>query len=76
MRLEPEQRRNVIVIAAHRVATDKGLVGVTHGSVSKRCTVKTSTNTVRHYFNTRSDLWRAVIAHDAAFEDQGRELGL
>lgn len=76
MRLEPQQRRTVIITAAVRVARDGQLSDVTHGAVAKRCTVKTSAATVRHYFPDRSQLWRAVIDADERFALQGKELGL
>lgn len=76
MRLQPDQRRSVIITAAIRVAHSEGLPAVNHGSVAKRCTVKTSSHTVRHYFDTQADLWRAVVAADAAFTEAAKELGL
>jgi DNA-binding transcriptional regulator YbjK len=67
----------VIITAACRVAKDKGLAHVNHGSVAKRCTVETSVHTVRHYFDTQRDLWSAVIeAVPGQYDEQGRELGL
>lgn len=77
MRLEPDQRRAVITTAALRIARDKNkLTDVTHGSVAKRCTVATSEKTVRHYFQTRRDLWLAVVKADKSFVDQLEELGI
>ena len=76
MRLEPNQRRAVIITAAVRVARDGCLADVTHGAVAKRCTVPTSTKTVKHYFGQRGDLWVAVVEADASFADQGKELGV
>lgn len=76
MRLQPDSRRAVIITAAVRVARDKGLASVTHGSVATRCTVATSTHTVRHYFDTQVCLWRAVVEAHPEFAEQGRELGI
>lgn len=60
MRLTPDQRRKVIVTAATRIATEKGIAAVTHGAVAKRCSVPTSEKTVRHYFGNRDVLWSAL----------------
>ena len=76
MRLEPEQRRAVIITAAVRIAREAGLCKVTHGDVAKRCTVQTSTALVRHYFPERAAMWTAVIVAAPELADQGRELGL
>ena len=76
MRLEPDQRRAVIITAAVRIAKESGLAKVTHGDVAKRCTVATSTALVRHYFPERASMWAAVIAAAPEMADQGRELGL
>lgn len=76
MRLEPDQRRSVIITAALRVARDSGLVHVNHSTVSARCVTYTSPKTVKHYFRSRNDLWRAVLDADDTFEGQARELGL
>jgi len=78
MRLSSEQRRAVIVTSACRIATSRGLWAVTHGSVAARCTVPTSLNTVRHYFATKDDLWRAVLVEESeheALHQQAREMG-
>lgn len=76
MRLEPDQRRAVIITAAVRIARDSGLHAVNHSTVATRCVVLTSKETVKHYFPTRGDLWRAVVGADGSFGDAGRELGL
>ena len=76
MRLTPDQRRAVIITAALRIARDGHLSDVTHGTVAKRCTVHTSTATVKRYFGDRAALWRAVIDADERLALQGRELGL
>lgn len=76
MRLKPDQRRTVIITAAVREAREKGLAGVTHGSVAKRCVMQTSVHTVRHYFDTQTLLWVAVIEAAPDLAEQGKELGL
>lgn len=68
VRLNEEQRRNVITTAALRIARDNGIWAVTHETVAKRCTVVTSPHTVKHYFPRKEDLWEAAIAAD----DSGR----
>jgi DNA-binding transcriptional regulator YbjK len=79
MRLQPEQRRAMIVTAASRIAREGGLVAVTHGDVAKRCSTATSAATVKHYFPERRLLWLAVIAacpDDEGLQSDGREIGL
>lgn len=77
MRLKPDQRESVILTAAIRVARDSGLMGVNHGSVAKRCSLPTSEKTVRHYFNDRDALWRAVVmACPGEFDAAAGEVGL
>jgi DNA-binding transcriptional regulator YbjK len=63
-KLTNEQRRAVIITAALRLAADTGLWAVAHSTVAKRCVVPTSTATVKHYFATKTDLWRVVIEAD------------
>lgn len=75
-RLTPTARRSLIVTAAIRFARAHGLVKVTHSAVAGHCVTQTSVDTVRHYFATKTDLWRAVLADAPEFADQGRELGL
>lgn len=76
MRLQPDNRRAVIITAAISIAKTEGLHSVTHGAVSKRCKIATSTKTVRHYFATQVDLWQAVLAEVPELCGEGRELGL
>ncbi len=63
-KLTNEQRRAVIIAAGLRIANDTGIWAVAHGTVAKRCAVPTSAATVKHYFATKGDLWRAVIDVD------------
>lgn len=76
VKLEPDQRRNVIVTAAVRIGLDKGLVAINHGDVAKRCSVETSKETVKYYFPTKADLWGAAIAADdtCALRDQEAQI--
>lgn len=74
-RLDDEKRRTVIITAARRIASERGFQYVTHGDVAKRCTVLTSVPTVRHYFPTKDDLWRATIGNDDAMLARAREAG-
>jgi DNA-binding transcriptional regulator YbjK len=74
--MTPEQRQAVILTAALRLARDGGLVAVTHSAVAHRCVIETSEKTVRHYHKSRAALWAAVVAADASFAPEGRELGL
>lgn len=61
-RMTPENRREVILSAAVKIAGERGLIHVTHSAVAKRCVIETSVKTVRHYFATQADLWRAIRA--------------
>ena len=63
-KLTNEQRRAVIITAGLRIVKESGLWAVAHSTVAKRCVVPTSTATVKHYFPTKADLWRVVIAAD------------
>ncbi len=76
-RLTPETRRALILRAAVRYARAHGLVKLTHSGVAGHCVTATSTDTVRHYFSTKMDLWQAVLAEEPVeFQAQGWELGL
>lgn len=76
-RLTPEARKSLILCAAVRYARAYGLVKLTHSRVAAHCVTATSTDTVRHYFGTKTDLWQAALAAaPEEFEQQGRELGL
>lgn len=63
-KLTNEQRRAVIITAGLRIVADTGLWAVAHSTVAKRCAVPTSAPTVKHYFPTKAELWKAVIAAD------------
>ena len=76
MRLQPENRHAVIITAALSIAKDSGLHSVTHGAVAKRCILQTSKATVKHYFSTQADLWKAVIKAAPEYADAGKGLGL
>lgn len=76
MRLQPANRRAVIISAAVAIARDHGLRNVTHGAVAKRCVIDTSAKTVRHYFKTQVELWQAVLTEVPEMLGEGRELGV
>ena len=76
MRLQPANRRAVIITAAVAIAKEHGLHRVTHGDVAKRCKIETSTKTVRHYFSTQVDLWQAVLIEVPELLGEGKGLGL
>ena len=69
-RLTGEARRAIIVQAGALLANNLGrIVSVTHDVVAERCEVETSISTVRRYYPTKTDLWRAIssstdLAHD------------
>lgn len=75
IRLGDEKRINVILLAARRIATERGFEYVNHGNVAKRCAVPTSVPTVRHYFPTKDDLWRETIGNDPALLARAVEAG-
>ena len=76
MRLQPANRRAVIITAAVAIAKEHGLHRVTHGDVAKRCKIETSLKTVKHYFATQVDLWQAVLIEVPELMGEGRELGV
>lgn len=63
-KLTNEQRRAVIITAGLRIVADTGLWAVAHSTVAKRCVVPTSAATAKHYFPTKAELWKAIIAAD------------
>ena len=75
VRLDEEKRRGIIVTAARRIATESGFGAVTHGAVAKRCVVHTSQSSVRHYYKTKDELWRAAIGDDPVMLEAAREAG-
>jgi DNA-binding transcriptional regulator YbjK len=72
VKLTHDQRRAVIITATLRIVQDTGIWAVAHSTVAKRCVVPTSAATVKHYFPTKGDLWRAAVAADATGK-AGRE---
>lgn len=50
--------------AAVRLATTCGVFNLTFENVGKECDPECSERTVRDYFPTKSDLFRAVVATD------------
>lgn len=77
--LTAEQRREIILVAAFRIATENGIWAVSHGSVAKRCTVPTSSSTVKNYFPDKTALWIATWEHsdrDEFIAGQMRQLGV
>lgn len=77
--LTAEQRREIILVAAYRIATENGIWAVNHGSVSKRCTIPTSPSTVKNYFPDKAALWVATWKHsdkDESIAEQMRQLGV
>ena len=75
VRLDEQKRREIIVTAARRIAAECGFWAVTHGTVAKRCTVHTSTALVRHYYQTKDDLWRGAIGDDPVMMALARDAG-
>lgn len=61
MKMDKEQRRAVVLDAAVKLATERGLAAVTFADVAELCEVVTSPATVRRYAKRIGDLQRAVI---------------
>jgi len=60
-RLNPTQRRKMIVHAAYLVARDTGLKSVNHSTVCNRCPVPTSKTTLKTHFPKIALLQLAVL---------------
>jgi DNA-binding transcriptional regulator YbjK len=78
VKLTPEQRRHVIMVAAERIARHHGITAVTHGAVAKQCVVQTSKSTVKTYYCSKQALWEALLAHtdDPAIAESARDAGV
>jgi len=74
-KLPPDARRDVIVTAAVRIARESGIWAVAHGTVAKRCTVPTSTSTVKHYYPTKHDLWAPILIECPELRDEAVRMG-
>lgn len=70
VRLNPEERRRVIVKAIVQAARDVGVWKFTHFDVSSRCDVETSVSTVHHHFSTKASLRETAAANDEAIHDE------
>lgn len=66
IRLGPKQRRAIIITAAVRLANSEGIGAVTFENVGRECEFPVAAETVRHYFSTRNNLWRAVMLDERA----------
>ena len=77
-RMNPTQRRALIIEAAHDIASecDGGLLALDYDTVSEWCAVPTSVGTIRRYFHTIGDLQRAVTVRNRDFHDQAVRIGL
>lgn len=64
-----EERRAIIVTAGVRIANRNGLIAASMTHVADECDVKTSLASVRGYFRTKADLWRAIAEHSDATKD-------
>jgi AcrR family transcriptional regulator len=75
--MQTADRKQMILNAAMRIANERDFTAVNHSSVAKRCTIQTSTSTVRHYFKQQRDLWREVYDMDhKGFRDKAVAVGL
>ncbi len=77
VRLDPKQRRSLILNKAVVMANEVGLYLTTPRTVAQRYNFAYST--VRYYFNQNSDLWRSIVAHSEAAEPvrrDGSDIGL
>ena len=76
VRLNPRQRKAMILQAALKIAREDGLMAVTGDAVAKACPVTTSERTVRHYYKFENSLRRACIKNDPELKPEGIELGI
>lgn len=77
IRMNPDARRRMIGQAALNIAREpKGLSGVNHSTVAKRCPVETNTRLVRHYFATQNDLQVECVALDPTLRGAAVILGV
>lgn len=75
-RLDPDERRAVIVSALVTLAREHGVMQLDHMSVANYCEIETSDATVRRYFHTIGDLRRAAIEASDHVAEEARRLGL
>lgn len=61
MRMDREQRRQMILTAALEVARREGLASVTYDLVARECPVDTSPATVRRYAGRIPDMQRNTV---------------
>ncbi len=61
MKMDKEQRRAVVLDAALKIATERGLAALNFRDIAERCEVETSAATVRRYAKRLRDLQRAVV---------------
>lgn len=64
LKLNPEQRKRVIINAGLAILKEDGLGAVNFAAVSEKAAVKTSVSTVKYHFMKRDDLWQAIIEAD------------
>lgn len=78
VQLSAEQRCGVIVDAGVTLATEHGLCNVRHVAVAEACAISTSVATVRWYFRTNNELWKAIAdaSSDETVKADARRLGL
>jgi len=78
IQLTAEQRRSVILDAGKSIAETDGLCTVRHAAVADKCEPSTSVATVRWYFRTNNELWRAIAeaSADETVKADARRLGL
>lgn len=76
-RMQPDDRRKIIVLAAVAVARRDGLASVTFEAVAAACSIETTERTIRHYFATYRALWLATAKQDRpALWQQAVDLGI
>lgn len=66
-KLQPHERKAVILSAALKVANDKGLSEVTFKSIADACQFKTMPRTVAHYYKIGEI--RSAVASDSRASD-------
>ncbi len=78
-RLQPKDRRAMILSTAIELGNLLGMSAINFQAVASRCTIKTTGRTVRHYFPKVRDLWTEAANDKRAgkmLKDEAVAMGL
>ena len=59
--MNPNDRRAVIIAAVREIVATKGIEAVSLKTTAERCRIRTSRQTVKHYFGSRAGLITAAF---------------